>query len=112
MTFIAPGKTLGIIGGGSETYLFELEAKRMGFRTMLLTTEEDDIATQAADNYLVGELENIENLSELGHRSDLLLYMDENFNSSLLAQLEHNSMLPKVRVCCPLYKTGTLNVRC
>lgn len=88
MTFIAPGKTLGIIGGGSETYLFELEAKRMGFRTMLLTTEEDDIATQAADNYLVGELENIENLSELGHRSDLLLYMDENFNSSLLAQLE------------------------
>ncbi|WP_125589633.1 ATP-grasp domain-containing protein [Companilactobacillus jidongensis] len=88
MTFIAPGKTLGIIGGGSETYLFELEAKRMGFRTMLLTTEEDDIATQAADNYLVGELENIENLSELGHRSDLLLYMDENFSSSLLAQLE------------------------
>ncbi|APX72126.1 ATP-grasp domain-containing protein [Companilactobacillus allii] len=88
MTFIAPGKTLGIIGGGSETYLFELEAKRMGFRTMLLTFEDDDIATQAADNYIVGELENIENLSELGHRSDLLLYMDENFNSDLLKQLE------------------------
>ncbi|WP_125762313.1 ATP-grasp domain-containing protein [Companilactobacillus hulinensis] len=88
MTFIAPGKTLGIIGGGSETYLFELEAKRMGFRTMLLTSEEDDIATQAADNYIIGELENIDNLSELGHRSDLLLYMDENFNGDLLKQLE------------------------
>lgn len=87
MTFIAPGKTLGIIGGGSETYIFELEAKRMGFRTMLLTAEENDIATQAADSFLVGQLENIENLSELGHRSDLLLYMDENFDSSLLKEL-------------------------
>ncbi|ALB29475.1 ATP-grasp domain-containing protein [Companilactobacillus heilongjiangensis] len=87
MTFIAPGKTLGIIGGGSETYIFELEAKRMGFRTMLLTDEEKDIATQAADSFLVGQLENIENLSELGHRSDLLLYMDENFDSSLLKEL-------------------------
>ncbi|MBL3531393.1 ATP-grasp domain-containing protein [Companilactobacillus zhachilii] len=87
MTFIAPGKTLGIIGGGSETYIFELEAKRMGFRTMLLTDEEKDIATQAADSFLVGQLENIENLSELGRRSDLLLYMDENFDSELLKQL-------------------------
>ena len=90
MTFIAPGKTLGIIGGGSETYILELEAKRMGFRTMLLTAEEKDIATQAADSFLVGKLENIENLSELGHRSDLLLYMDENFDSGLLKQLAEN----------------------
>ncbi|WP_125714662.1 ATP-grasp domain-containing protein [Companilactobacillus kedongensis] len=88
MTFIAPGKTLGIIGGGSETYLFELEAKRMGFRTVLLTTEEDDIATQASDAYLVGDLEGSENLAELGHRSDLLLYMDENFDSDILESLE------------------------
>ncbi|TGD24485.1 ATP-grasp domain-containing protein [Companilactobacillus suantsaicola] len=87
MTFIAPGKTLGIIGGGSETYIFELEAKRMGFRTMLLTDEENDIAIQAADSYLVGALEEIKNLSELGHRSDLLLYMDENFDSTLLKEL-------------------------
>ncbi|KRK65210.1 phosphoribosylaminoimidazole carboxylase [Companilactobacillus tucceti DSM 20183] len=88
MTFIAPGKTLGIIGGGSETYLFELEAKRMGFRTVLLTTEEDDIATQAADTYLVGDLEDSDNLTELGHRSDILLYMDENFDSDILESLE------------------------
>ena len=87
MTFIAPGKTLGIIGGGSETYIFELEAKRMGFRTILLTSEDSDIATQAADSYLVGILEDLKNLSELGHRSDLLLYMDENFDSSLLKEL-------------------------
>lgn len=90
MTFIAPGKTLGIIGGGSETYIFELEAKRMGFRTMLLTDEENDIATQAADSFLVGQLENIENLNELGHRSDLLLYMNEYFDSELLQQLAKN----------------------
>ena len=87
MTFIAPGKTLGIIGGGSETYMLELEAKRMGFRTMLLTDEEKDIATQAADSFLVGTLENLENLSELGRRSDLLLYMDANFDSTLLKKL-------------------------
>ncbi|HIY93570.1 ATP-grasp domain-containing protein [Companilactobacillus sp. HBUAS56275] len=90
MTFIAPGKTLGIIGGGSETYIFELEAKRMGFRTMLLTSEEKDIATQAADSYLVGTLEDSKNLSELGHRSDILLYMDENFDSSVLKELAKN----------------------
>ncbi|MFC6324089.1 ATP-grasp domain-containing protein [Companilactobacillus baiquanensis] len=88
MTFIAPGKTLGIIGGGSETYLFELEAKRMGFRTVLLTNEDDDIATQAADAYLIGDLEDSANLTELGHRSDLLLYMDENFDSDILESLE------------------------
>ena len=90
MTFIAPGKTLGIIGGGSETYMLELEAKRMGFRTMLLTDEEKDIATQAADSFLVGTLENLENLSELGRRSDLLLYMDENFDSTLLKKLSED----------------------
>ncbi|KRK96623.1 ATP-grasp domain-containing protein [Companilactobacillus futsaii] len=90
MTFIAPGKTLGIIGGGSETYIFELEAKRMGFRTMLLTDEEKDIATQAADSFLVGTLENLENLSELGRRSDLLLYMDENFDSTLLKKMSED----------------------
>ena len=90
MTFIAPGKTLGIIGGGSETYIFELEAKRMGFRTMLLTDVEKDIATQAADSFLVGTLENLENLSELGRRSDLLLYMDENFDSTLLKKLSED----------------------
>lgn len=88
MTFIAPGKTLGIIGGGSETYLFELEAKRMGFRTVLLTNEDDNIATQAADAYLIGDLEDSANLTELGHRSDLLLYMDENFDSDILESLE------------------------
>ncbi|KRL66170.1 ATP-grasp domain-containing protein [Companilactobacillus versmoldensis] len=87
MTFIAPGKTVGIIGGGSETYLCELEAKRMGFRTILLTSQADDIATQAADNFLVGDLENLDNLNELGHRSDILLYMDNNFDSHLLETL-------------------------
>src|SRR5699024_4662103 len=74
----------------SETYIFELEAKRMGFRTMLLTDEEKDIATQAADSFLVGTLENLENLSELGRRSDLLLYMDENFDSTLLKKLSED----------------------
>ena len=87
MTFIAPGKTLGIIGSGSETYLCELEAKRMGFRNILLTDQKDDIATQAADNFLVGELENLDNLNELGHRSDILIYMDDNFDSHLLGDL-------------------------
>ncbi|WP_125708516.1 ATP-grasp domain-containing protein [Companilactobacillus zhongbaensis] len=87
MTFIAPGKTIGIIGGGSETYLCELEAKRMGFRTILLTDQADDIATQAADNFLVGELQNLDNLNGIGQHSDILLYMDDNFDSHLLEDL-------------------------
>ncbi|WP_099974340.1 ATP-grasp domain-containing protein [Lactobacillus terrae] len=88
MAFVTPGKTLGIIGGGSETYLLEIEAKRMGFRTVLLTKDENDIATTGADFFLIGELENINNLDEIGQRSDILLYMDEDFDSVILSQLE------------------------
>ena len=46
---ILPGATLGMLGGGQLGRMFALEARRLGYRVAVLTTEADSPAAQTAD---------------------------------------------------------------
>ena len=46
---ILPGATLGMLGGGQLGRMFALEARRLGYRVAVLTTEADSPAAQAAE---------------------------------------------------------------
>ncbi|KRL12232.1 MAG: ATP-grasp domain-containing protein [Schleiferilactobacillus perolens] len=95
MTFIAPNQTIGIIGGGIDSYTLTLAARQMGLHPAVLTATATDPALAAADFALFGDLTNPLPFSDLADMSQVIVYADENINSDLLANMTDRQHLPQ-----------------
>ena len=56
MTPPLPGSTLGIIGGGQLARMMVLEARRMGYRTCVLSPRNTDPAVDLSNDWVAGEV--------------------------------------------------------
>ena len=72
MTPLAPGKTLGILGGGQLGRLIAEAAKALGYRTAALDAAADSPALQLVDVPVVGAVDDPEAAERLARASDLL----------------------------------------
>ncbi len=72
MTPLAPGKTLGILGGGQLGRLIAEAAKSLGYRTAALDAAKDSPALQVVDVPVVGGVDDPEAAKRLAAASDLL----------------------------------------
>lgn len=82
-----PGSTIGIVGGGQLGRMIALEARTMGYRTLVLDPTPRCPAAEAADEQIVGALENMDAVRKLADRSDVVTFEWENADADALRQL-------------------------
>src|SRR5438445_5544383 len=73
-TTLAPGATIGILGGGQLGRMTALAAARLGFRCHIFATEADSPAAQVCGAATVGEFSDREALERLASAVDLATF--------------------------------------
>lgn len=74
---LAPGSTIGFIGGGQLGRMMALEARRMGFRVAILDPAPQAAAAPVADVHVRAALDDVEGLRALAKASDVITYETE-----------------------------------
>ncbi|HXT00507.1 MAG TPA: 5-(carboxyamino)imidazole ribonucleotide synthase [Elusimicrobiota bacterium] len=72
MTPLAPGRTLGILGGGQLGRLIAQAAKKLGYRTAALDAAKDSPALQVVDVPVIGGVDDPEAARRLAQISDVV----------------------------------------
>ncbi|MBX3583922.1 MAG: 5-(carboxyamino)imidazole ribonucleotide synthase [Rhizobiaceae bacterium] len=75
---LAPGATVGIVGGGQLGRMLAMAAARLGYSTVVLEPRADCPAAQVANRQLVAAYDDSEGLAELARLSDVVTYEFEN----------------------------------
>lgn len=94
MAFIYPMQTIGIIGGGMNSYHLALEAKKMGFKVALLTAQPEP-ALNVVDFPTVGNLDNPKEILDFTAGLPMIIYQDEHIDFQALESLQDQSFLPQ-----------------
>ena len=84
---ILPGSTIGIIGGGQLGRMLALEARRMGYRTLVLDPDRDGPAAQVSDDHIAAPLDDTAAAMELARRCDVVTLEWENADASTVREL-------------------------
>lgn len=85
---ILPPAKIGIIGGGQLGKMLAFEAKRMGYRVIILDPTPNSPAGQVADEQIVGSLQDSNEIRKLAELTDVITYEFEFVNADVLCQLE------------------------
>jgi 5-(carboxyamino)imidazole ribonucleotide synthase len=75
---LAPGATIGIIGGGQLGRMLAMAAARLGYRTVVLEPQPDCPAAQLANRQIVAAYDDPAALDELARSTDVVTYEFEN----------------------------------
>jgi 5-(carboxyamino)imidazole ribonucleotide synthase len=81
---ILPGATIGMMGGGQLGRMFALEARRMGYRLVVLDPGKDTPAAQFCDHHIRAPFEDLDACLELARRSDVVTLEWENADVATL----------------------------
>jgi 5-(carboxyamino)imidazole ribonucleotide synthase len=81
-------RTIGILGGGQLGRMLTLEAKRMGYRVVVLEPFPNSPTGQIADEQIVAAYDDLRAIGELGARSDVVTYEFENIPLASVLALE------------------------
>lgn len=84
MTTLAPGCTLGIIGGGQLARMMAQAAQRLGLRTAVLDAGPSPCAAAVADVWIEGRLDDPRAAARLAECSDVITLDTEHVPSTLL----------------------------
>ncbi|HEX7239574.1 MAG TPA: ATP-grasp domain-containing protein, partial [Longimicrobiaceae bacterium] len=90
---VLPGATVGIVGGGQLGRMLAMEARRMGYRTLVLDPAHDAPAAPVADGQLRAALDDPEAIRELARRSDVVTLEWENADVDALRALPEGTRL-------------------
>lgn len=85
---LLPGATIGVLGGGQLGRMLALEARRMGYRTLVLDPTPGAPAAQVADAHLQAPLDDLEAALELARHSDVVTLEWENAALETLREME------------------------
>lgn len=93
-------KRLGIIGGGQLGKMTILEARKMDIYTCVLTEEYPSPASEIANEYIIGSLQDAGKIKELAAKCDVLTIEIEHINVDVLRELEYEGkeVFPQSRV--------------
>jgi len=75
---LAPGATIGIIGGGQLGRMLAMAAARLGYRTLVLEPQGDCPAAQAANAQIVAAYDDAHALARLAQECAIVTYEFEN----------------------------------
>ena len=75
---IAPGGTIGILGGGQLGRMLCVAAAQLGYRTLVLAPDEESVAAQTATSFIRADYHNRVVLDDLAAACDVVTYEFEN----------------------------------
>lgn len=78
MKALAPGSSIGIIGGGQLGRMLAAAAARLGYRTTILEPQDDCPAAQLANRHIVAGYDDADALAQLARDCDVVTYEFEN----------------------------------
>jgi 5-(carboxyamino)imidazole ribonucleotide synthase len=84
---ILPGATLGLLGGGQLGRMFTAEARRMGYRVVVLDPDPDAPAGQLADHHIARSWGDPDALAELARLCDAVTLEYDNVPTDVLRAL-------------------------
>ena len=79
-----PGATLGVLGGGQLGRMMALEARRMGYRIVVLDPSPRCPTAQVCDGVVVGALDDLESAKHLARQVDVITLDTEHVPADLL----------------------------
>lgn len=85
---LAPGATIGIVGGGQLGRMLAMAAARLGYRTVILEPQADCPAAQTANAQIVAAYDDAAALDALAARCDVVTYEFENVPVAAAERLE------------------------
>jgi 5-(carboxyamino)imidazole ribonucleotide synthase len=85
---LGPGSTIGVLGGGQLGRMMAIEAKRMGYRVVVLDPSARCPTGQVADGVVVGALDDVGSAKHLARQVDVITLDTEHVPAELLAELE------------------------
>ncbi|WP_375268531.1 5-(carboxyamino)imidazole ribonucleotide synthase [Phenylobacterium sp.] len=85
---LAPGATIGILGGGQLGRMLALAAARLGFDVVVLTPEIDAPASRVARETLIAAYDDPDALARLADLSDVITYEFENVPAAAVERLK------------------------
>jgi 5-(carboxyamino)imidazole ribonucleotide synthase len=92
---ILPGATIGMVGGGQLGRMFALEARRMGYRLVVLDPGDATPAAQFCDQHIRAPFEDVDACLELARVSDVVTLEWENVDvATLRAMAAHVRIHP------------------
>ncbi len=71
---LGPGATLGVVGGGQLGRMLALDARRMGYRVVVLDPAADAPAAAVADDHLVATFDDLDAHTALAARADVVTF--------------------------------------
>jgi 5-(carboxyamino)imidazole ribonucleotide synthase len=83
-----PGATIGVLGGGQLGRMMALDARRMGYRFVVLDPSPRCPTAQVCDGVVVGALDDLESAMHLAKQVDVITLDTEHVPADLLAELE------------------------
>lgn len=87
-TPLAPGATIGILGGGQLGRMLALAAARLGLKCHIFDPAADGPAAQVADQVTVAAYDDVQALTTFGQAVDVITYEFENIPTDALDLLE------------------------
>lgn len=88
MALVAPGATIGIVGGGQLGRMLARAASRMGYKTHIFTPEKDSPASHVATATTIGAYQDTTALRAFGQNVDVVTFEFENVPAETLEMLE------------------------
>ena len=85
---LAPGATIGILGGGQLGRMLAMAARRMGYRVAVLDPDPDCPAAAVADRLVVGGYDDRAAAREMAAGCDVVTYELEHVDGGLVADLD------------------------
>lgn len=85
---LAPGATIGILGGGQLGRMLAMAAARLGFDTAILTPETDSPAARVAAHAIVSPYDDPAGLRALAELAQVITFEFENVPAAAVAELE------------------------
>lgn len=99
MRGLAPGATIGVLGGGQLARMFTVEALRLGYRVVVLDADPRCSASQVGAACVAGQLDDASAAKTLAAQCDVITLDTEHVPASLLEKLEELvPVLPCARV--------------
>jgi 5-(carboxyamino)imidazole ribonucleotide synthase len=85
---LAPGSTIGILGGGQLGRMLAMAAARLGFDAVVVAPDADSPAARVAAQDIVATYDNLAALRTLARRAGVITFEFENVPAAALAELE------------------------
>mgnify|MGYP002624817601 FL=1 len=88
MSVLLPGAGIGILGGGQLARMMVMEARRLGYRTVVLDPSPDSPGGQMADVSIRGALDDLDAAKAVASQCDVVTLDTEHVPAGVLRTLE------------------------